>query len=191
MEAYRYQQFAYLIVPLLLGFQFFISAKDEKGSKEDTPLGSYVLDFLGFIFSALIPAIFIFTIWTVEAKKFPLQDITLARLDRYAVLFFFMGAWWQVHMISALRARRIKKKEAGEWYLWGPHLLLGIYISLLILWVSPFGMKWASMAWFVGTFGILRLAKAKPRTVERVLWIFCILFFILENIGFIFMETVV
>ena len=104
--------------------------------REDTPLGSYVLDFLGFVFAALIPAIFIFTIWTVEAKTFPLQDITLARLDRYAVLFLFMGAWWQVHMIGALRARKIKKGDAAEWYLWGPYLLLGIYISVFTRYFS-------------------------------------------------------
>ena len=94
-------------------------------------------------------------------------------------------------MIGALRARRMKKRQAGEWYLWGPYLALGIYISLLILWISPFGMKWASIALFLATFGILRSTKARPNTVERVLWVLCILFFILENIGFMFMETVV
>ncbi len=191
MQAYRYQQFAYLIIPLLLGLEFFISARDEKAGREDTPLGSYVLDILGFLSSALVPAIFIFTIWTVETKAFPLQDITLARLDRYAVLFLFLGSWWQVHMIGALRARRMEKRRTGKWYLWGPYLLLGIYISLLILWVSPFGMKWFSIALFLATFGILRSTKARPKTVERVLWVLCILFFILENIGFMFMETVV
>lgn len=191
MQAYRYQQLAYLIIPLLLGIEFFISAKEEKADREDTPLGSYVLDILGFMFSALIPAIFIFTIWTVETKAFPLQDLTLARLDRYAVLFFFLGAWWQVNMLSALRARRMKKRPGSTWYLWGPYLLLGTYISLLILWVSPFNMKWASIAWFMVTFVMLRVTKARPKTVETLLWLFCILFFLLENIGFIFMETVV
>ncbi len=191
MQAYRYQQLAYLIIPLLLGLEFFISARDEKAGREDTPLGYFVLDALGFISSALVPAIFIFTIWTVETRAFPLQDITLARLDRYGVLFLFFGSWWQVHMIGALRARRMKKRQAGKWYLWGPYLVLGIYISLLILWISPFGMKWASIALFLATFGVLHSTKIRPNTVERVLWILCILFFILENIGFMFMETVV
>ena len=150
-----------------------------------------MLDFFGFLFMALVPAIFIFTIWTVETKIFPLQDITLARLDRYGVLFLFLGSWWQVHMIGALRARRFAGHGAANWRLWAPYLGLGTFISLLILWVSPFHMKWASIAWFFLIFGILRLSKAKPRTIERVLWILTVFLFIVENIAFLFMETVV
>ncbi len=191
MEAYRYQQFAYLIVPVLLGIEFFISAKDEKGGAEDTPLGSYVLDFFGFLFTALIPAIFIFTIWAVETKAFPLQDITLARLDRYAVLFLFLGSWWQVHMIGALRARRLSDNDKGKWRLWAPYLGLGIFVSLLILWVSPFHLKWVSIGWFVIVFGILRFFKARPKKIQRALWVLTVFFFIVENIMFVFMETVV
>ncbi len=191
MEAYRYQQFAYLVIPVLLGIEFFITAKDEKAGAEDTPLGSYVLDFLGFLFTALIPAIFIFTIWAVETKAFPLQDMTLARLDRYAVLFFFMGSWWQVHMIGALRARRLADDDIGRWRLWVPYLVLGIFISVLILWVSPFHLKWASMAWFLIVFVVLRFSKARPKTVRRVFWVLTVFFFLVENVMFIFMETVV
>lgn len=191
MEAYRYQQLAYLVVPVLLGIEFFISAKDEKRQREDTPLGSYVLDFLGFLFMALIPAIFIFTIWTVETKAFPLRGSTLARLDRYAVLFLFMGSWWQVHMIAALRARRMTQREGTHWYLWGPYLTLGIFVSMLILWVSPFHMKWISMLWFFLVFGMLRVSRATPKTIERLLWIFAAILFIVENILFMFLETVV
>ncbi|HXX80567.1 MAG TPA: hypothetical protein VEI46_03410 [Thermodesulfovibrionales bacterium] len=191
MEAYRYQQIAYLIVPVLLGIEFFISAKDEEKQREDTPLGSYVLDFLGFLFMALIPAIFIFTIWTVETKAFPFRGPTLARLDRYAVLFLFMGSWWQVHMIAALRARRMAQRDGTFWYLWGPYLVLGIFVSMLILWVSPFHMKWVSMLWFLLVFGMLRISKAKPKTIERLLWIFAAILFIIENILFMFLETVV
>ncbi len=191
MASYRYQELAYLIIPVLVGLEFFMCAKDEKKGREETPLGSYVLDFLGFLFMALIPAIFIFTIWTVETKAFPLQDITLARLDRYGVLFLFLGAWWQVHMIGALRARRLANAARIKSHLWIPYLGLGIYISLLILWVSPFHLKWASIAWFFLVFGILGLWKVKPKNVERTLWVLTVFFFFLENIAFVFMETVV
>lgn len=191
MNAYRYQEIAYLIVPVLLGLEFFICAKEEKKEKEETPLGSYLLDFFGFLFMALIPAIFIFTIWAVETKAFPLQDMTLARLDRYAVLFFFMGSWWQVHMIGALRARRLGNTVDGKWYVWAPYLILGIFISLLILWVSPFHLKWASMIWFLLVFGILRISKARPKTIRRAFWILTVFFFLVENVMFIFLETVV
>ena len=191
MNAYRYQEIAYLIIPVLLGLEFFICAKDEKKDGQDTPLGCYVLDFFGFLFMALIPAIFIFTIWAVETKAFPLQDMTLARLDRYAVLFFFMGAWWQVHMIGALRARRLKEEDGGKWGVWTVYLALGIFISLLILWVSPFHLKWASAAWFLAVFGALRVSGARAKTIQRTFWILTVFFFLLENVMFIFMETVV
>ncbi|MCL5022871.1 MAG: hypothetical protein M1497_05845 [Nitrospirae bacterium] len=191
MTPYRYQELLYLVVPVLLGLEFFLCAKEEKKGREETPLGSYVLDFFGFLFTALVPAIFIFTIWAVETKAFPLQDLTLARLDRYGVLFLFLGSWWQVHMLGALRARRLAAAESGKWHLWAPYLGLGIFISLLILWVSPFHMKWASLAWFLLVFGALRLSKAKPKTIVRVLWVLTAFFFVAENIAFIFMETVV
>lgn len=191
MSPIRYPELAYLIVPVLLGVEFFLSAKAEKGEKEETPLGSYVLDFFGFLFMALIPAIFIFTIWAVETRAFPLQDIMLARLDRYAVIFFFLGSWWQVHMIAALRSRRLKEEDLGRWYVWAPYLILGIFISLLVLWVSPFQLKWVSVGWFLTVFGILRLSRARVRTMQRVFWILTVFFFLLENVMFIFMETVV
>ncbi len=71
MSAIRYPELAYLIIPVLLGLEFFISAKNEKNEKGETPLGSYMLDFFGFLFMALIPAIFLFTIWAVENKGIP------------------------------------------------------------------------------------------------------------------------
>jgi hypothetical protein len=191
MSPIRYPELAYLIVPVLLGLEFFISAKAEKGEKEETPLGSYVLDFFGFLFMALIPAIFIFTIWAVETKAFPLQEMTLARLDRYAVIFFFLGSWWQVHMIAALRSGRLKEDDSAKWNLWAPYLALGIFISLLVLWVSPFHLKWVSVAWFLAVFAILRLSKARPKTLQKTFWVLTAFFFLIENVMFIFMETVV
>lgn len=129
METYRYQQLAYLIVPIMLGIEFFLCAKAERHEKEGTPLGSYLLDLFGFVFMALIPAVFIFTIWALEYKLFQQQIIFLARLDRYIVLFFFFGAWWQIYMFGALRARRIQKIEDKKWYLSIPFLVLGLFIS--------------------------------------------------------------
>lgn len=191
MPSYRYQELVYLIIPVVVGLEFFMCAKEEKKGREETPLGSYVLDFLGFLFMALIPAIFIFTIWTVETKAFPLQDLTLARLDRYGVLFLFLGSWWQVHMIGALRARRLSDSGRIKTHLWAPYLGLGVFISLLILWVSPFNMKWASVLWFFLVFGVLSISKAKLKNIERTFWVLSVFFFILENVAFVFMETVV
>ncbi|MEW6108291.1 MAG: hypothetical protein AB1632_03845 [Nitrospirota bacterium] len=191
MEAYRYQQFAYLIVPIMLGMEFFICARDERKGKEETNLGYYILELLGFVFMTLFPAVFIFTIWAIETKAFPGQSIPLARLDRYAVLFFFMGAWWQVYMFGALRARRLVRSETKKLYLWMPFLGLGAFISFLILWVSPWNLKWISVAWFFLIFAALNILRAKPKMVERTMWALAAVTFFFENVLFIWLESVI
>ncbi|RMG04087.1 MAG: hypothetical protein D6726_04135 [Nitrospirae bacterium] len=190
MEAYRYQELVYLIVPITLGMEFFVTAKNEKKDKQEVPLGSYVLDLWGFIFFALIPAMFIFTIWAIESGTFPLRTETLARLDRYGVMFFFMGGWWQVYLITALRARRIKDEK--NWlYIWGPYLFFGIFVSLLVLWVSPWNLKWVSVGWFIFIAVLMNVLKLRPKTIEKVFWILAGITFFVENIVFVWLETVV
>lgn len=191
MEAYRYQQLAYLIIPVMLGMEFFMCAKEEREGKEEIPLGFYLLDFFGFVFMALFPAVFIFTIWAVETNAFPLQKVPLARLDRYAVLFFFMGAWWQVYLFGALRARRMEKKEAKTAYLWGPFLVLGFFVSFLVLWFFPWNLKWVSAVWCLLLFGVMSLIKVKPKNIERTMWILSAVTFTVENIVFLWFESVV
>lgn len=191
MEAYRYQQLAYLIVPIMLGMEFFMTARFEKKDRDDVPFGSYVLDFFGFVFSALIPAIFIFTIWAIEGKKFIFGEDTLARFDRYAVMFFFLGSWWQVYILAALRARRLRKMSYSHWYIWLPYVGLGIFISFLVLWVSPWNLKWVSVFWFVLTFIVIKLLRVSPQTIEKVFWVFAGVTFFVENLLFLWLETVV
>jgi hypothetical protein len=189
VEAYRYQELAYLIVPIMLGMEFFMTARSERKGGGETPFGSYVLDFFGFVFAALIPAIFIFTIWTLETERFVLHHNTLARFDRYAVLFFFLGAWWQVYMLAALRARRMREMNVSDWYIWLPYIGLGVFISFLILWVSPWKMKWVSVFWFVFTFSVLKLLKVSAKGIEKVFWFLAIFTFVSENLLFIWLET--
>lgn len=189
MEAYRYQEIVYLIVPIMLGMEFFMTARVERKGQNDVPFGSYVLDLFGFVFSALIPAIFIFTIWTLETGKFVLHRDTLARFDRYAVMFFFMGSWWQVYMIAALRARRIRELSVSDWYVWIPYVGLGIFISLLVLWVSPWNLKWVSVFWFLITFGTLKVFHVGPKAIEKVFWVLAAITFFSENLLFIWLET--
>jgi hypothetical protein len=191
MESYRYQQLAYLVVPVMLGMEFFITGRFERKSHDDVPVGSYVLDFFGFVFTALIPAIFIFTIWAVDQKKFVFGINTLARFDRYGVMFFFMGAWWQVYMIAALRARRLRSGGISDWYVWIPYVGLGIFISLLVLWVSPWGLMWVSVFWFLMTFGILKVLKVTAKNIERVFWILGLFTFLSENVLFIWLDSIV
>jgi hypothetical protein len=190
MEPYRYQELIFLVVPVMLGMEFFMTSRNEKRGKKEIPLGSYVLDFCGFIFTALVPSIFIFTIWAIETGAFPFRETTLARLDRYGVMFFFMGAWWQVYMIGALRARRLSNMHS-DMYLWGPFLGLGIFISLLVLWVSPWNLKWISIGWFIFIAGILHILKANPGIKEKVLWFLAGITFFVENILFMWLEAII
>jgi hypothetical protein len=182
MEAYRYQQLAYLAVPVFLGIEFFITAGKEKA---ESSLGSHLLDLCGFVFTALVPALFCFTIWAVTRGAFR-SELTLARLDRYGVMFMFLGGWWQVHLLGALRARRLRGLRALA-----PFVGLGVYISLLVLWVAPFGLKWISMGWFFLFALLLYRLRERPKAMERVLWAAALLTFLLTNVVFLLLEAVV
>jgi hypothetical protein len=190
IEAYRYQQLAYLVIPIFLGIEFFITANNEKGQRGDNAeysLGSYLLDFCGFLFIALVPAFFCVTIWAVT-RGAVFSELTLARLDRYGVMFMFLGAWWQIHLLGALRARRLGGRSM---HVLAPFLALGVYISLLVLWVAPFGLKWFSMGWFFLLALLLYGLRRRPKTMEKVLWGATLLTFLLTNVVFLFLETVV
>ncbi|MFN3739893.1 MAG: hypothetical protein ACK4TF_04375 [Thermodesulfovibrionales bacterium] len=70
-----------------------------------------------------------------------------------------------------------------------PFLGLGLYISMLILWVSPWGLKWISTLWFVSLS--LCLLKSSLKTAEKLLWILAGITFMAENILFIWLESIV
>lgn len=63
-----------------------------------------------------------------------------------------------------------------------------IYIKL-ILWVSPWGLRWVSTVWFILLFGISNFFKTK--IIERTMWILAGITFLVENILFIWFETIV
>jgi len=190
VEAYRYQQIAYLIVPVVLGIEFFITAKAERDEGGRASLGYYLLDICGFLFAAIVPAIFIFTIWAISTKAY-LWEHTLARLDRYGVMFLFLGAWWQVYMISALRARRLGEKGGSRLSVLGPLLALGLFVSLDVLWVSPFGLKWISIVWFAAIAASMAALGAEPKTMERVFWGLAGITFLAMNVVFMWLEAVI
>src|SRR5512146_179175 len=83
MEGYRYQQFAYLIVPLSVGVEFFLTARTERKKAGKESARAVVMDALGYVFAALVPAMFLFTIFSLEYKRYPLMAPLLHRIDRY------------------------------------------------------------------------------------------------------------
>ena len=138
MESYRYLQFLYLIIPLTVGIEFFLTAQQERRTLSKESAVAIIMDAGGYVFTALIPALFLFTIFSLSLHRLPLPEQFLHRMDRYGVMFFFLGAWWQIFLITGLRARRAA--SAGKpifTCVWCPYLALGLFVSALILWTAP------------------------------------------------------
>ena len=192
MEGYRYQQFAYLIVPLSVGVEFFLTARAERKKAGKESARAVVMDAFGYVFAALVPAMFLFTIFSLESKRYPLMLPLLHRIDRYGVMFFFLGAWWQVFVITALRARRNVDRQ-GSCFLqvWCPYLLFGAFISALILWVAPWNLMWVSFFWFVGSCGLCGLFGVSPSRVSKIFMVLAGLVLFCENILFIMLDAIV
>jgi hypothetical protein len=192
MEGYRYQQLGYLIIPLIAGIEFFRCARSTRKKTETESAQTVAMDVCGYLFIAFIPAIFLFTIFSLEYRRFPLLEQLLHRFDRYGVMFLFLGSWWQVFLITALRARRTA--DAGGSMLlsvWVPYLLLGAFISALILWVAPFKLMWVSIFWFLASFGLLAGIRASANNIWRVFLVLAVAVFLGENILFIILDAIV
>lgn len=190
MEPYRYQEFAYLIIPILLGVEFFRTADQEREAHKEYPIGSYVLFFFGFVFIVVVPVMFASVIWAVTSGGTIIDEITLARFDRYGVMFMFLGAWWQIYLISALRTRRLMLKK-GLAYVMVPFFVMGLYVSVLILKYAPFSLMWVSIGSFLVIAGFLYALQVGAKGTERAFWALTAMGFLITNLIFVFMETVV
>jgi len=185
------QLVAYLVVPVVLGYEFFMCARDERRGKEDAPVGSLVLDFFGVLFMGLVPAIFLFTLWALQSPFFSLREDTIHRLQRYGVFFMFLGAWWQVYIYGALKVRRVRKSGRPGRVLWQSFLLMGVYASILVAWNFPWHLNIVSAVWFLFLAGLLSLLKVKPTNMERIFWILAVLTFVGENLVFVWFNAIV
>jgi hypothetical protein len=192
MESYRYQQLAYLIVPLTTGVEFFLTARADRRTSGKESTRAVIMDVLGYVFIGIIPALFLFTIYNLENHRLPLLVQVLHRLDRYGVMFFFLGSWWQVFLITSLRARRAAYGN-GKLLLnvWLPYLAFGAFISALILWVAPWNLMWVSFFWFVGTFLLFAAVGVSSSRLSKIFLVLAILVLICENIFFIILDAIV
>ncbi|MBI5143071.1 MAG: hypothetical protein HZA20_12915 [Nitrospirae bacterium] len=186
-----FQLVLYLVIPVMLGYEFLLCAKDEKAGKDEATMGSIMLDFFGILFIGLIPAIFIFTLWAVNSRFLPLQTDTIHFLQRYGVFFMFLGAWWQVYIFAAVRARRVRKNGLPSKSLWLPYALLGAFASLVVAWNFPWHLDLISVAWFMVIAGMINFIGFKPMNVERVFWMLALFTFIAENILFVWFNAIV
>ena len=192
MEGYRFQQFAYLIIPLMTGIEFFRCARSVRKKTGGESARTVTMDACGYAFIGFIPAVFLFTIFSLEYHRFPLLVQVLHRFDRYGVMFFFLGSWWQVFLITALRARRAADSgKAPLLSVWVPYLVLGVFISALILWVAPFNLMWVSIFWFVASFGLLAAIRVSADRVCKVFMILALVVLVGENILFVVLDAIV
>ena len=192
MEGYRFQQFAYLIIPLMTGIEFFRCARSVRKKTGGESARAVTMDACGYAFIGFIPAVFLFTIFSLEYHRFPLLVQVLHRFDRYGVMFFFLGSWWQVFLITALRARRAADSgKAPLLSVWVPYLVLGVFISALILWVAPFNLMWVSIFWFVASFGLLAAIRVSADRVCKVFMILALVVLVGENILFVVLDAIV
>lgn len=192
MEGYRYQQLAYLIVPLTTGIELFLTARTERKKSGKESVNTVVMDALGYVFVGIIPALFLFTIYNIENHRLPLMTQVLHRLDRYGVMFFFLGSWWQVFFITSLRAMRAAGRDTKIFLsVWVPYLAFGAFISALILWVAPWNLMWVSVFWFVSTFCLLAAIGVSPARLSKIFLVITILVFAAENLFFIILDAIV
>jgi hypothetical protein len=192
MEGYRYQQLAYLVVPLAAGVELFLTAKCERNKSKKECALAVLMDAMGYVFVGLIPALFFFTIFSLENHYLSQIAQLLHRLDRYGVMFFFLGSWWQVFLITSLRARR-SSGDGKKMFLsvWMPYLAYGALISALILWVAPWNLMWVSFLWFVGTWGLFSVIGVSPSKLSKVFFVLSISVLVCENILFIILDAIV
>jgi hypothetical protein len=192
MESYRYLQFLYLIIPVTVGIEFFLTAQQERKALNKESAVAVIMDIGGYVFTALIPALFLFTILSLSQHRLALPEQFLHRIDRYGVLFFFLGSWWQIFLITSLRARRAASSGKPIFScVWCPYLVLGMYVSALILWTTPFGLMWFSVFWFAASYGILNLFSVSAAKVSRVFLVFAAITFFGENIFFVILDAII
>jgi hypothetical protein len=192
MESYRYLQFLYLIIPLTVGIEFFLTAQQERKTMSKESAIALIMEAGGYLFTTLIPALFLFTIFSLAQHRLPLPEQFLHRLDRYGVMFFFLGAWWQIFLITSLRARRAAAGGKPIFAcVWCPYLALGLFVSALILWTAPFGLMWFSVLWFAASYGVLNLFDVSPLKVSKVFLILAGLTFIGENFLFVLLDAII
>ncbi len=192
MEGYRYQQLAYLIIPILLGTDFFKTARVVRSRAAKETAWTVIMEGLGYAFIVLLPALFLFTIISIEYRHLPLFTALLHRFDRYCVMFFFLGSWWQVFLLTALRARRVADGEKHvRATIWVPYLLCGAFISGLILWAAPWNLMWVSVFWFVASCGIFLVLDTPPLKIYKTFLVLAIVGLIVENILFMALDAIV
>ncbi len=192
MESYRYQQFLYLIIPLTVGIEFFLTAQQERRTLSKETAVAVMMDVGGYLFTALVPALFLFTIFSLSRHRLPLPEQFLHRMDRYGVMFFFLGSWWQIFLITGLRARRAAAAgKAIFTCVWCPYLALGLFVSALILWTAPFGLMWFSVFWFAASYGILYLFDVSAPKVSKVFFVLAGITFVCENFFFVILDAII
>ena len=163
----------YLAVPFYLGLQFKMAAKAEK---QTFKVNVYTMDLLGVLFSYIIPAFVI--IASLGVYKYGTQyPHVMSIVLRYGLMFLFMGMWWQLFGIMAMKAYRDWTGEAvvnkGKYILF--YAVASVFVSLTAFIGGEWFLKWMSL-----TF----LAVAAPITFLPIKWV-CVGFLVAAVVAFL------
>ena len=163
----------YLAVPFYLGLQFRMAAKVEKRTYK---INVCTMDLLGLLFSVVIPAFVV--IASLGVYKYGTQyPQVMSVVFRYGLMFLFMGMWWQLFGIMAVKAYRDWTSEAvvnkGKYLLF--YAVASVFVSLTAFIGGEWFLKWMSLIF---------LAVAAPITFLPIKWV-CVGFLVAAVVAFL------
>jgi hypothetical protein len=173
-----------LAVPFYLGLQFRMAAKVEKKTYK---INICTMDMLGLLFSVVIPVFVIIS--SVGIYKYGTQYPELMNIVfRYGLMFLFMGMWWQLFGIMAVKAYRDWTNEVevkkGRYLLF--YAIASVFVSLTAFIGGEWFLKWMSLIF---------LAIAAPIILLPIKWV-CVGFliaamvaFLVQTLGFIYVSS--
>jgi len=177
----------WLVVPFYLGLLISFVASDERKAKKDHAVGSYMLDAVALFFSVGVPAfmlVFSFAVHKVSGR----HTEALAIVFRYVVMFFYLGIWWQLFVIMAIKAYRDRNKEIKRLGYFLFYIIASVFLSLNAFIGGEWFLKWGSLFFFAVASPILFLS---PRNMSKAFLALAVVGLVVQTIGFIYVSAMV
>jgi len=150
----------YIAVPFYLGLQFRLAAKTEKQTYK---INICTMDALGILFTVVIPLFVIIS--SIGVYKFGTEYPHLMSIVfRYGLMFLFMGMWWQLFGIMAVKAYRdwTSGAEVNKVKYLLFYAAASVFVSLTAFIGGEWFLKWMSLVF---------LAVAAPILVLPIKWV--------------------
>jgi hypothetical protein len=172
----------WLAVPFYLGLQLSFVAQDERKARQGYSVGSYLIDAVALMFAVLLPAfMLIFSLAVFKAAD--RHPEALAIMFRYVVMFFYLGIWWEVFVIMAIKAYRDRGKKINRVNYAAFYALVAIALSINAFWGGEWFLKWLALFLFALVSPLLLLP---PEKMSKGFLAAAVLGLILQTVGFIY-----